>query len=192
MKHEERRREVIEAALRRFARTGYRKTTIDEVAGDLGMVKSALYKYFPGKEALFGAAIEEIIGQLLAVARRAVARDASAPERLTSLLTETYERMITIVEELRMPIEVWHEARRMVLDRGEADRSFVHLIRDLLRAGRDGGELRLTDATRVAEMIQVLFEDVWDGVLGGKIDRGEGRRRLEHMLQTLMAGLEPR
>ena len=48
---------IISAAHRRFAHYGYSKTTMDEIAGDLGMGKASLYHYFPKKESLFCAVI---------------------------------------------------------------------------------------------------------------------------------------
>src|SRR5262249_32260773 len=52
--HEQRRRnEILRTALKCFARRGYHETTMDDVVGEAGLSKGALYQYFKGKEDLF-------------------------------------------------------------------------------------------------------------------------------------------
>ena len=48
---------IIEAARKRFAHYGLTKTTMNEIAADIGMSKASLYYYFPDKENLFVAVI---------------------------------------------------------------------------------------------------------------------------------------
>ena len=44
---------IVEAAQKRFANFGLEKTTMNEIAEDLGMSKASLYYYFPDKESIF-------------------------------------------------------------------------------------------------------------------------------------------
>lgn len=46
---------ILEAARKRFAHFGISKTTMNEIAADIGMSKASLYYYFPDKEKLFVA-----------------------------------------------------------------------------------------------------------------------------------------
>jgi AcrR family transcriptional regulator len=55
---EEVRKKIIDAAYNLFLTKGYHKTTMDEIAGVLGVTKPALYQYFPGKEDLYAAVAE--------------------------------------------------------------------------------------------------------------------------------------
>ena len=52
---EEVRKKIIDAAYNLFLTKGYHKTTMDEIAGVLGVTKPALYQYYPGKEDLYAA-----------------------------------------------------------------------------------------------------------------------------------------
>lgn len=52
---EARRRHILSAALRCFARRGYYPTTIDEIAAEAGVSKGSPYVYFESKEELFRA-----------------------------------------------------------------------------------------------------------------------------------------
>jgi AcrR family transcriptional regulator len=70
------REELLEAALRVFARRGYREAGVDEIAAEAGYSKGALYWHFSGKEELLQALLEERID---APERELVALLESAP-----------------------------------------------------------------------------------------------------------------
>jgi len=53
------RRALLDAAILRFGREGYRATSVADIARDAGVGGTVPYAYFPGKEALFLAAIDE-------------------------------------------------------------------------------------------------------------------------------------
>src|SRR5919106_5248277 len=57
----EARDELLSAALRVFARRGYREAGVDEIAAEAGYSKGALYWHFSGKEELLVALLEERI-----------------------------------------------------------------------------------------------------------------------------------
>jgi AcrR family transcriptional regulator len=58
---EERRRQIVREAIRCFAAKGFRGTTIRDLATRVGITEAALYRYFPSKEALYAAIIDEKI-----------------------------------------------------------------------------------------------------------------------------------
>jgi len=55
--NEEKRNFILEAAQKRFALYGLAKTTMNEIASDLGISKGSLYYYFPDKEHLYAEVI---------------------------------------------------------------------------------------------------------------------------------------
>jgi AcrR family transcriptional regulator len=72
----EAREELLTAALRVFARRGYRETGVDEIAAEAGYSKGALYWHFSGKAELLTALLEERVDS---PTRDRVALLASAP-----------------------------------------------------------------------------------------------------------------
>src|SRR5437588_612883 len=72
----EARDELLSAALRVFARRGYREAGVDEIAAEAGYSKGALYWHFSGKQELLVALIDERIDAPL---RDRVALLAAAP-----------------------------------------------------------------------------------------------------------------
>ena len=54
-----RRQEILDGAIRVFARNGYDKTTISSIAKELNISQGLCYRYFPSKEDIYRAAIEK-------------------------------------------------------------------------------------------------------------------------------------
>ena len=75
---------VLRAAIELFIAQGYDATSISDLAGSLGVTKSAVYHHFPSKESLLGAALDEALAGLdSAVGEAARADDGrSAHDRL--------------------------------------------------------------------------------------------------------------
>src|SRR6476661_5134540 len=50
---------ILAAAIARFGRDGYRATSVADIAREAGVGGTVAYAYFPNKEALFLAAVDE-------------------------------------------------------------------------------------------------------------------------------------
>jgi AcrR family transcriptional regulator len=78
-----RRERVLEAALDTFARYGYRKASMDDIARDAAISRPGLYFLFASKEKLFQAAAVHALDRDVAAAERALAdRDRPLRDRL--------------------------------------------------------------------------------------------------------------
>ncbi len=75
-KGEQTRQAILDAAIERFGREGYRSTSVADIARDASVSGTAAYAYFPNKEALFLAALDEDAAAVLG-------------EGLTSVITES-------------------------------------------------------------------------------------------------------
>jgi AcrR family transcriptional regulator len=92
----EARDELLTAALRVFARRGYREAGVDEIAAEAGYSKGALYWHFSGKEELLTALLEERID---APTRDRVALLASAPPERDMSVEATRAFALQLVEQ---------------------------------------------------------------------------------------------
>ncbi len=70
---------IVRAARKRFAHYGLAKTTMSEIASDVGMSKASLYYYFPDKEHLFIEVIrhemENFFGEINKLASQSIPAD---------------------------------------------------------------------------------------------------------------------
>ncbi len=76
------RRAALRTALSVFERFGYRKTSMENVAREIGVSRQGLYLWYPSKKALFAAVIDE----WLRTQRDAISRALQADDRETSLV----------------------------------------------------------------------------------------------------------
>ena len=115
----DRRARVLRAALAVFARYGFRKTSMEEVARAADLSRQGLYLLFGDKEALFRAAIGRMIDDGLAAVDVELARDAPIGPRLYGAMKAWYGRSVGT------PAQNADElfARSVALLRGEMERS---------------------------------------------------------------------
>ena len=62
------RERLLDAALARFSREGWGGTSIRDLARDVGIRESSVYKHFASKQAIFDALLERADARLAAVA----------------------------------------------------------------------------------------------------------------------------
>lgn len=135
---DERRTALLQAAVAVFARYGYRKASMDEVARAAGLSRQGLYLHFPTKEALFREVVEWLLKRSLAAAQ-AVLTDETRPleERLVGAFDAMYGHYIESLGATPHLAELFETSARLVgplIKQQEC--SFRGAVTDLLsRAG---------------------------------------------------------
>ncbi|MDD4370482.1 MAG: TetR/AcrR family transcriptional regulator [Anaerostipes sp.] len=56
---DERKQEILDAAVRVFAKKGYEKTSITDIANEIGVSQGLCYRYYASKEEMYDAAVDE-------------------------------------------------------------------------------------------------------------------------------------
>ena len=92
-KGEQTRQAILDAAIVRFGRDGYRTTSVADIARDAGVGGTVAYSYFPNKEALFLAAIDDDAAAVIHEGLSSVVDDSIADWRETLIFT-----LLTAVE----------------------------------------------------------------------------------------------
>jgi AcrR family transcriptional regulator len=100
----EARDELLSAALRVFARRGYREAGVDEIAAEAGYSKGALYWHFSGKQELLVALIDERI-------------DAPLRDRVALLAAAPPDRDMSIEATLTFAQQLNQEREALLLER---------------------------------------------------------------------------
>ncbi len=83
LKRPQRRRALLDAAARAFARRGYAATSLDDVATEAGVSRVLIYRHFESKTELYQAVLEEVSEQLRAATGHP---DYQAPGSLAGLV----------------------------------------------------------------------------------------------------------
>jgi TetR/AcrR family transcriptional regulator len=79
---------ILEAARKRFAYYGLSKTTMNEIAADIGMSKAALYYYFPDKERIFIAVVQQEIEEFASAIERLIDTTSKASFKLRKFVAQ--------------------------------------------------------------------------------------------------------
>ncbi len=101
-RRESSREEILEAARRVMMRGGIAKTTVEAVARELGMTKTALYYYYPSKDALLFEIIFAVFESHAQSVHDAVEKADDGPDALRAILTDTFNDFATHLDDFRL------------------------------------------------------------------------------------------
>jgi AcrR family transcriptional regulator len=182
---EEVRKKVIEASYNLFLTKGYSRTTMDDIAGALGVTKPALYQYFPGKEDLYAAVAEYARQELKGILERSyrdrdVAEGSGALFDALSLYAPHFHSMYSEM----ILLSLHSERIRQILD--EDLREDIRVIEGFVAHQQETGYVseRLDPhvlAVSCHAMINGLLLDIATGM-----DREEAKRIWITMLRALL------
>ena len=142
-KGERTRQALLEVAIRRFAAEGYQRTSVSDVARDVGLTPAAVYAYFPGKEALFLAAVDADAEGLVAVALQALEHPVS--DDLGETIVDLTSRVALAARDHPLVARVLRHAEQMPISRTFRIASLGGLLEQLtafMEAGQQLGAVR--------------------------------------------------
>ena len=161
--------ELLEAAAACFGEAGYQATRVEEIASRAGVTVGTVYRYFPNKETLFAAVLDDSRKRLptgWAVAERDPGR----------LLRETIDRWWTFLAEPAQAV-ILRATLAETGDVPEAAALYAHEVRSRLEQ-QLGGVLRLGMAAGVFRSVDVggVGRALADALLGGALTRPPAQR----------------
>jgi AcrR family transcriptional regulator len=104
---EARQEQILNAAVRCFARKGYYATTIEDLVVETGLSRGALYLYFPNKEALYVALSDRWTCGLEEAVQRRVTPNMSPVDALQLVIEVTGEHIEADAAACRVLMEGW-------------------------------------------------------------------------------------
>ncbi len=107
-----RRREILAAALRRFSRQGFHRTTMQDIVDESGLSPGGVYRYFKSKDDLIEALASETIGAFEEGVCRVLASDGGGPADVLAELFRGLAGLDLRTERTRLALQVWAEAAR--------------------------------------------------------------------------------
>ena len=160
---EERRNQILEAALRVFARLGFHDSRMDDIAQESKLSKGALYLYYKSKDAIIAAILrfffEQEFKRLQAFV--AIEREESVTEQILSLTRELTTAMDWMQQLMPIAFEFYAIAGRNQDVRQFLKGYYADYRKELARLierGIERGEFREVDAQATATTLVALFE----------------------------------
>lgn len=143
-----RRRAVLIAAARVFARDGYTTATLDDVARELGVTKGVIYYYFRGKEEVYteirATAVRDAIARLEAIIAEGTPAPAMLRAAVRDLVSHIFDELDRFANVLRADDRISSEHRTVIRD---LQRRYEQLMRGIIARGIAEGEFAARDAT---------------------------------------------
>jgi isochorismate synthase len=82
--------QILDAALRVFAKRGYQDAAVDEIAAESATSKGGVYFHFPGKQAIFMALLDRAADRLRGKIEEAIARETEPVARADAALQAVF------------------------------------------------------------------------------------------------------
>ena len=160
---EERKNQILEAASAVFARLGFQRARMDDIADQAGLSKGALYLYYKSKDAVIAALLKHFFMQEMKHLQKLVSSDfqGSVAEQLLHLTHDLTTAMQWMSRLMPIAFEFYAIAGRDKEVRQFLQEYFV-TYRDelarLIQRGIQRGEFRSVDAESAAVTLTALFE----------------------------------
>ncbi len=170
---EEKRRLILDAAVRVFARKGYHTSRVGDIAEEAGVAHGLLYHYFSSKEELLETVFRETWSALLEAFARVGESGEPASEQLrqvAAILLRSWRRDPDLVRVL-----VREVGRSQTLpDRVDEIGAVFRSIESIVERGQADGELRDDVEPRLASWIFYgAIEEILTGWVLGSLPDGE-------------------
>lgn len=190
---DDKRRAILEAAITQFSQYGYRKTSMEDIAGAAGVSRPSLYVYFENKEEIFRSLV-----QLLNQEAIDDAQSALIDNRANEPVTQRIERALIAfnvalyrrLHDSPHGEELMDESSRLS---GNITQDFFGrfqtLLQDEFTYADEQGELALASAGVTAEQAAETIRYAAIGLKTGTPDTHAYETRLQHFIRVYLAGL---
>jgi TetR/AcrR family transcriptional regulator, fatty acid metabolism regulator protein len=187
--HEDKRRLILAAAVRVFARKGFHAARVGDIAEEAGVAHGLLYHYFRSKDEVLDCIFRETWADIVAAVRMVEETDEPARERLAGIakiLLRAWRRDPDLVRVVVREIVRSPDVRRRVGDLRQA----FSAIERIVGRGQETGEFRADVDPKLASFV---FYGALDEILTGWVletleDGDEQIARAEQTVVELVCG----
>jgi TetR/AcrR family fatty acid metabolism transcriptional regulator len=190
----EKRRLILDAAVRVFARQGFNQCRVSDIADEAGVAYGLVYHYFRSKDEVLDTLFLERWNVMLDVIRELDARDVPARDKLyalASFIIESYRHDPDLMKVII--VEVTRAANSFGQTHLPKIREAYDLIAQIAERAQERGEFKDTVTPQFAAMAfygaieQVLTGWIFDVLPGGEAEEELAKRSI---VETICAGLE--
>jgi len=152
---------ITEAAQRRFGVYGLEKTSMREIASDLGISKASLYYYFPDKEHLYIHVVDKEHDEFIKNLRRNMEQSEFPDEMIRNFVKTRMELFRTFLNLSRFKMSTIREFKSLMNDSWIRSKTKeIQIMSDVLKQGMENGSFKEDHPDELAE----LFIDILRGL----------------------------
>ena len=151
---DETRERILTKADELFRQFGFVKTTVADIAAELGMSPANIYKFFSSKEAIIQASADRNLVVLTAAVHGHIVASGSALDRIENVLLTIYRHNADILRNERQVFKLMIWAYEQKWDCVAAfDKFVLESFAKLVKAGMSAGEFKSGDALAAAHLL---------------------------------------
>ncbi len=190
----DKRRIILDAAVRVFARQGFHTARVSDIADEAGVAYGLVYHYFGSKDEVLDTLFLDRWNLLLGAIREVDERDGPPREKLlaiTSFIVDSYRHDPDVMKVII--VEVTRAANTFGRKHLAKIREAYDLISDIVEAGQRAGTFRDDVRPRFAAMaFYGAIEQVLTGWIFDVLPQGDGEfeEAKAFVVETICSGLE--
>lgn len=157
-------RDILDTARTLFKKTGFKKTTMGDIARSLGKAKSSLYYYYPSKEDIFEAVLYSEMDELLAQIHQSIRHASSSREKLIIYCRcrlNKLNQLRNLSDALKSDMADLHCV--MADLKSKFDTTHVELVKEILAEGVSNGEFTKVNPDNI-ELVAYLMVSSFRGL----------------------------
>ena len=152
---------ILDAALKVFARFGYKKSTLEDIASELGMTNTAMYAYASSKRDLYERTVSFVMKRWQSGVEQAVDAKTTAMDKMTALCESA---LYYLAQDLEFCALLKSDPQIFPMfptvdPYEEINRDYVRMIKRILLFGQETGEFRTVDAPAVSEVLFSIYKN---------------------------------
>jgi AcrR family transcriptional regulator len=157
-------KEIISGARTLFEKFGLKKTTMEDIAKEVGKGKSSLYYYFPSKYEIFEAVVDQEITELFSLAQKAVDKAPTAKEKLKAYVKIRLNKINKLGNLSQVVKNDLMDNMSVVFNiKKKHEINQVNMIKGIIIAGIERGEFKKIKEPEVC-MMAYLFAATFRGI----------------------------
>lgn len=170
---EEKRRLILDAAVRVFARKGYHGSRVGDIAEEAGIAHGLLYHYFPSKEQVLATVFRENWGRLLEAFHQVEASGEPAPEQLRRVAAILLRSWRDDPDLVRVMVREVARSPHLQLQVNEIREGFLVIQRIVEQGQADGSFRAELDSRLVSWIFYGALEELLTGWVLGQLPEGD-------------------
>jgi AcrR family transcriptional regulator len=188
---EERRKQIMDAALACFARKGYHNTTMDDIVAESGLSKGTLYWYFKSKDDLFFSLVKSFFLDM----RQDFENILEQPTTSSGKLRAIAQGFVQFFQETESFFNVFFEFWMQSALNEELNQlssnilvQYREVLAGIIAEGIRTGEFKAVDASQLALAVMAVY----DGLAFYMMlmpDEVELERASQVFIETILSGL---
>lgn len=156
--HDAMKEQIVTAAKEIFARYGYKKTTMDDIAASIYKAKSSIYHYFEGKEDIFKAVIEREAAHISQTVREAVGKETTPVGKLTTYFSTAHRAVKETENYFRLLMDEWFEIFDFTDDvKRRNEEEGIAILASIMREGNESGDFAIDSPEEYARALSIGF-----------------------------------